>query len=248
MQHRVDAYEGRLHLLPGLGDVPHLVLDTLHRSAAEAAEFVFVAQVLEGQASDQSAGTGNQDFSSFHVSSYSRARGARQAWIAVEPRYCFVTGYRADKLGALLSDEFCPACAPPSPPDLSGVFFKPQWSESEKTPSILDVISATSTGAINRFNGENSELVQESIEAWRREAGASAEGKAAAAGARPRIYFIGVNFRQLASPEERQYFNSLPTRFKLSGESVDRLVDAGGRILRESPEFQKLLADLAPAR
>ena len=36
----------------------------------------------------------------------------------------------------------------------------------------------------------------------------------------------------------------LPTRFSLSAEQVDRLRETGGRLLRESPEFRRLLGHL----
>ena len=36
----------------------------------------------------------------------------------------------------------------------------------------------------------------------------------------------------------------IPTTFTLPDETVDRLIEAGRRLLRESPEFQRLLAAL----
>jgi NTE family protein len=38
--------------------------------------------------------------------------------------------------------------------------------------------------------------------------------------------------------------NKVPTSFKLSDEQVDRLIAVGRQLLREHPDFQRLLADL----
>ena len=48
-------------------------------------------------------------------------------------------------------------------------------------------------------------------------------------------------------PAERDYLNQTPTSFVLSGEQVDRLRAAAGAAMRGSPEFARLLHDLASA-
>lgn len=55
---------------------------------------------------------------------------------------------------------------------------------------------------------------------------------------------IEVRFDDLSSEEERAYFNALPTSFNLPPDAVDRLREVGARLLRESPDFQKLLQEL----
>ena len=47
---------------------------------------------------------------------------------------------------------------------------------------------------------------------------------------------------------ERRWFYDLPTSFKLEDVQVDRLREIAGRILRESPEFQKVVSELGGAR
>ena len=44
--------------------------------------------------------------------------------------------------------------------------------------------------------------------------------------------------------EERMLFNNIATSFSLADDEVDRLIEAGHRLLEASPEFQKLLATL----
>ncbi len=43
---------------------------------------------------------------------------------------------------------------------------------------------------------------------------------------------------------ERAYLNEQPTSFVLPPEAVDRLRAAAGKIIVESPEFQRLLKDV----
>ena len=55
---------------------------------------------------------------------------------------------------------------------------------------------------------------------------------------------VNVSFGQLEDEEERRFFNAVPTNFNLGDEVVDRLREVGGRLLRDSPDFQRLLRAL----
>ena len=52
------------------------------------------------------------------------------------------------------------------------------------------------------------------------------------------------SMQEIVLSEARAYFNKVPTSFKLSDEQVDRLIAVGRQLLREHPDFQRLLADL----
>ena len=58
------------------------------------------------------------------------------------------------------------------------------------------------------------------------------------------IYAIDVSFAALKDKAEFDYLNELPTTFVLPDEAVDRLRAAAGTIIRDSPEFQRLLNDV----
>jgi NTE family protein len=58
------------------------------------------------------------------------------------------------------------------------------------------------------------------------------------------VYAIDVSFAQLKDEAEREYLNALPTTFVLPDESVDRLRAAAGKLMLDSPEFQRLLRDV----
>ena len=57
-------------------------------------------------------------------------------------------------------------------------------------------------------------------------------------------YLIEVNFEVIGDVVERRHLESLPTSFYLEPDDVDRLRAAGRKILSESPDFHKLVADL----
>ncbi len=58
------------------------------------------------------------------------------------------------------------------------------------------------------------------------------------------LYAIDVSFQQLKDKNELKYLNKLPTSFHLPSEAVDRLRAAAGKIILESPEFQRLRNDV----
>jgi NTE family protein len=57
-------------------------------------------------------------------------------------------------------------------------------------------------------------------------------------------YLMEVSFRGIQEAERRRFFNQVPTSFKLSDEQVDQLIQAGREILRNNPEYRRLVADL----
>ena len=52
-----------------------------------------------------------------------------------------------------------------------------------------------------------------------------------------------MSFAALEDDAERRYLNELPTSFVLPPEAIDRLRAAARKIVRESPDFQRLLKD-----
>jgi NTE family protein len=57
-------------------------------------------------------------------------------------------------------------------------------------------------------------------------------------------HYIQVGFRDLEQPEARHFFNQIPTSFDLSDEQVDRLIAAGRELLRNNPDYRRLVAAL----
>jgi len=58
------------------------------------------------------------------------------------------------------------------------------------------------------------------------------------------VFAIDVSFEALTDTAERDYFMNLPTTLALPPEAIDQLRAVAGRLLRESPDYQKLLDNL----
>ena len=125
------------------------------------------------------------------------------------------------------------------------------------------LLKATGT-PIDAFSFEAVELLRDTAARWRtlrkvRDSAALAANQDPAVAAALRvpeaeIFAIDVSFAALKDPAEREYLNLQPTTFVLTDEAVDRLRAAAGKIIADSPEFQRLLEDVggkvvaAPAR
>jgi NTE family protein len=57
-------------------------------------------------------------------------------------------------------------------------------------------------------------------------------------------YNVRVGLIDILHPDDRSFFNQIPTSFSLSEEQVDRLIEAGRELLRNNPNYQRLLEDL----
>ncbi|MBS1170337.1 MAG: patatin-like phospholipase family protein [Burkholderiaceae bacterium] len=59
------------------------------------------------------------------------------------------------------------------------------------------------------------------------------------------FYVVEVSLRDIADPVERERFMAIPTTLALPKQDVDELRLLGRRMLRESPEMQRMLRDMA---
>jgi NTE family protein len=102
-------------------------------------------------------------------------------------------------------------------------------------PALSALVTSISGLQIHRYNFETVALLRRSLADWAQEV--TAHGRPMHA------HLIELSFDALSDEDERRYFNAVPTSFTLEDEAVDRLIDIGGRLLRESKQFQELLAD-----
>jgi NTE family protein len=103
-------------------------------------------------------------------------------------------------------------------------------------PSLAALIGSISGTQLHRYNFETLELLRDSAQRWAEKI--SQEGKPL------KIHVIEVAEYQIEDPDEREFFDGVPTSLGLGSETVDRLIEIGRRLLRESEEFQGLLAEL----
>ena len=121
------------------------------------------------------------------------------------------------------------------------------FDQSENPPGLLTVQYTMVDNLVNRTSSETEEEFKANMDEWRQtmiKRNGSRQSKAATPVTDLKYYFINVNFGILSDPAERDFFENLPTNFKLPAKTVDRLRDVGGRLLLESSEYQRLLHDL----
>ncbi len=58
-------------------------------------------------------------------------------------------------------------------------------------------------------------------------------------------YFIKLQFSGVDDPGLLERLNLMPTSFSLSDEQVDTLIATGAQLLRDNPEFRRMMADVA---
>jgi NTE family protein len=110
------------------------------------------------------------------------------------------------------------------------------WDRSPEPPGTDTLEGQMWSIPVDRISLDTVEQVREKLAAWQE---AAPQG-----GAQRRGYLAQVTFDNLKDPAERLYFKRVATSLKLPKEQVDRLREVAGRLLREAPAFQRLLADL----
>jgi len=107
---------------------------------------------------------------------------------------------------------------------------------SNKTPSLKETVGAMTDVQLHRYNAATIELMRNYINSW------ALEMSTPDTPVTP--YFILLDFNDIQDPGRLEYFNQIPTSFHLEDEQVDSLIEAGGELLRNNPEFRRLLSDL----
>ena len=59
------------------------------------------------------------------------------------------------------------------------------------------------------------------------------------------VWMIEISFEAIRDDAERRYFENVATSLQLPDETVDRLIEVGGRLLSQSEEFQRFKAALS---
>jgi NTE family protein len=113
------------------------------------------------------------------------------------------------------------------------------WSLLEEDPGLTDVGDVALTAMINNYTFESMALLRSMVKEW------AERSPSATSGSKPLDYYVTeITFKALPDIEERQGFLDMPTSFDLPEADVDRLREAGKRILYGSPDFRRLVRDL----
>ncbi|HEY1325426.1 MAG TPA: patatin-like phospholipase family protein [Casimicrobiaceae bacterium] len=116
--------------------------------------------------------------------------------------------------------------------------------QSDEVPSFRRVMRAFEL-PVNAQSLQISEQLRASFARWRDEIGRhrSSPSDERAEG-EPRFYFIDISLQAIPDETERDYFKQIPTTLSLDAATVDRLRAVARKLLVDSPDFKKLVADL----
>lgn len=133
---------------------------------------------------------------------------------------------------------------------------KESFDKNESPPGLSTTAYKTATVSMDNYTFESvqvfSDLISERIKAQQDIAGCqqlldrhAKDGYKIPklSGGNLQLYVADLAFDNLDDTKMRDYFNGLPTSFKLSKEQVDKLIAVGGKLLEEHPEFKKFLAE-----
>jgi NTE family protein len=108
-----------------------------------------------------------------------------------------------------------------------------EWDTKQSLPALGSVMNSISGTGIYRYNFETIELLRRRADEW--------ETHAAKRGLSLDTFVAEVAFENLSDASERKFFNEISTTWNLDDETVDRLIEAGGRLLRDSPDFKQFM-------
>ena len=107
---------------------------------------------------------------------------------------------------------------------------------STEPPSTGEVVSAVTSTQLSRYNLETLALLEDSMQKWAAELSTPE---------RPvKAFLISLDFDNIVNVEVRRIFNNMATSFSLPDDEVDKLIEAGHRLLETSQEFQELVATM----
>jgi len=123
----------------------------------------------------------------------------------------------------------------------ASVYSHPLSSQSEAVPGISNQLWRLADNFQQHSDVEYLDLLRIALSRWKM--AVAANGKSA--GAAPEYYLVSVDLSQLREKANGSFFASIPTNFGLPSGTIDRLIAAGGSLLKDSPDYQRLLGDLS---
>ena len=117
---------------------------------------------------------------------------------------------------------------------------EPGMDTSSRQPAVKETIDSMSNVQIHLYNDATIDLMQESLAQWTQLLSTPDQPVTA--------YFVKLGFVGIEQPDQRSFYNDIPTSFDLSEEQVDKLIEAGHELLRNNPDYQRLLADINGAQ
>lgn len=117
-------------------------------------------------------------------------------------------------------------------------------NQSDKVPNMVQVVDALLFGTGARATRETQEFLRDITRQWQQSLTAGSPGSTDVFAPDAEIHVIPVNLRDAPDDIARRRLLQVPTAFSITSEEVTDLVEAGGSVLRHSPEFRALVQSL----
>ncbi len=115
-----------------------------------------------------------------------------------------------------------------------------QWEQSPAEPSNMAILDAATTTPLLNNNFETLEYLRSNISSWRQELFYN-KCRGSKDCIAPDIYHVELHLEDIPDPASRARLTSIPTDFLLEPAMIDELINAGHLLLRNNPEFNRLL-------
>lgn len=116
--------------------------------------------------------------------------------------------------------------------------------QSDTVPGTIQVLDSMIFGAGSRWTEETTEIVKDAARRAAEELNASRQQEDSPFATDAEIFVVNLRLRDLPDEEERKTLLHVPTAFEILPAHSRQLQEAGRRVLRRSPEFQRLRRSL----
>jgi len=117
-------------------------------------------------------------------------------------------------------------------------------SQSDKVPNMAQVVDALLFGTGARATRETQEFLRDITRQWQQSLANGSPGSTDVFAPDAEVHVIPVNLRDAPDDIARRRLLQVPTAFSITSEEVTDLIEAGGSVLRHSPEFRALVQSL----
>ena len=115
---------------------------------------------------------------------------------------------------------------------------------SDNIPTTSRVFGSLVDIPINRYSSDTLLLMRLGVEKWQEKLRNRGDDPDSVFSKDAEVYFIDVSLGAVADADEQQYLMRIPTTLYLTDVQIDRLLSAATKLIRQDPEFQRLMRDL----
>ena len=115
---------------------------------------------------------------------------------------------------------------------------------SDHIPVVSRAMGAMIDLPINRYSFDTITLLRQGLENVRLRLRTTKRAPDSPFAQDAEVYFINASLSEVDDPDERLALMKIPTTMYLTDQQIDRLLLAASRLIRNDPEFQRLMRDL----